>query len=78
MAALYRNTDEEYIVVHKLHGDKDAIEYLKRNSPVHTEGLLYTAKRMGQSTFDIRGAMYRISHERDNAYLIEPEDDGGG
>lgn len=71
----YRQTDEEYIVVHRLHGDQDAIDYLKEGSHLRTEELLYRAKRRGQSTFHIRGTAYVINHDRDNSYTIVAADD---
>ena len=75
MPQLYRTTPEEWYVVHRLEGDKEAIEYLKRiNSPAFVEALLYHAKRYGQSEFYLRDKPYRIKWLKKTSFLIEPVD----
>lgn len=71
MTLPYKKVDEDYVIVHKLRGDKQAIDYLKSTNPLDAEEILFAAKQHGRSEFDIEGRKFQVTFERDSAYNCE-------
>ncbi len=62
---------KELINVHQVMGDKEAIIYLKNADHDVVEGLFYTAKRYGKSTFDFAGQRFDILRNKDFSFTIQ-------
>lgn len=65
----------EMINVHQVQGDKDAVMYLKNADHDVVEGLFYTAKRYGISTFIFQDQRYDLVRNRDFSFTVRLSDD---
>ena len=75
MAKLNRPSKPELINVHQIEGDKNAIIYLKSADHDIVEGLFYTAKRYGISTFIFQGQRFDLIRNRDFSFTVGLSDD---
>ncbi len=65
----------ELINVHQVEGNKDAILYLKNADHNVVEGLFYTAKRYGISTFIFQDQRYDLVRNKDFSFTVRLSDD---
>lgn len=77
MTPLDRKPKIEMINVHQVHGDREAIIFLKNAEHNFVEGLFYKAKRFGQTDFYWRDTKYDIIRNRDFSFTINPSPDQG-
>lgn len=74
--AITRNVPRrELINVHQVEGDKNAIIYLKNADHEVVEGLFYTAKKYGKTTFIFSGSQYDILRNKDFSFTIQLSED---
>ncbi|MBI2985089.1 MAG: hypothetical protein HYY50_05730 [Candidatus Kerfeldbacteria bacterium] len=69
-----RDTEEGYIVVHHMKGDREAMEFLRSTSRIILERLIFEAKRTGQTTFYVKDKPYLMIKRPDLSFLVLPEE----
>lgn len=67
---LDRKIEDDLINVHRVHGDKNAIIFLKNSEHEYVEGLFYQAKHYGRSLFYFQGLRYDIMRNKDSSFSI--------
>lgn len=60
----------ELINVHRVQAEKEIMLYLKNAEKDYVEGLFYTAKRYGKSSFQYKGDTYDIKRNKDSSFSI--------
>lgn len=60
----------ELINVHRVQADKEVMLFLKNAEKDYVEGLFYTAKRYGKSSFQYKGDTYDIKKNKDASFSI--------
>lgn len=61
---------DELINVHRVHGPKNLIVYLRLADPEMTEGLFFQAKRTGQIDFPYEGKKYTLKKNKDGSFSL--------
>jgi hypothetical protein len=71
MANFQRDTIQPQLInVHQVLGDQAAIQYLRNADHEFTEGLFFTAKRYGYTTFMFNGEQYDIRRNHDVSFTV--------
>lgn len=70
MPLFQRQPTFELINVHRVQADKDVMLFLKNAEKDFVEGLFYTAKRYGRSSFQFKGETFDIKKNKDSSFTI--------
>lgn len=70
MPLLRRPPSFELINVHRVQAEKEIMLFLKNAEKDFVEGLFYTAKKYGKSSFQYKGDTYDILRNRDASFNI--------
>ncbi len=73
--AIPRKQTVEFINVHRVSGDKDALLYLKNADHDVVEGFFYQAKHYGKSQFIFQNQNYDILRNRDFSFTVKLSDE---
>lgn len=66
---------DELINVHRVHGLKKIVAYLRLSDEEVTEGLFFQAKRTGKAGFPFEGKNYELIKNRDGSFTIALAED---
>lgn len=68
--------DYTYVNIHKVNGDKKAIEYLRGASDFFVEKIFLRAKEYGIATFEFNDEKYMVSRNNNLTYTIKWLEEG--
>ncbi len=70
MSLFHRQPIFELINVHRVQAPKDVMLFLKNAEKDFVEGLFYTAKRYGRSSFYFAETNYEIHKNKDSSFTV--------
>lgn len=74
MPFIKRQTEDGYIIVHHLRGDRQAIEFLRATSMTLLERLCFQARTQGQAKFTFQDNDFTMTWNRDGTFNVQLEE----